>query len=135
VSRRKAINFGVTFLQVTLLTILFILEYLSGYKAGLAQHLYFKKVHYLAQYYQGVPLVLHGILLLMLALFAVKQYIRTISRPIFSCTKFAILLLATIFFFFSHSARNLNVYAHTLMVLELCLVLEFSALMVTRRTT
>jgi len=128
VNRVKVLNSGVTVLQVTLLAILFVLEYLSGYRAGVAQHLYFKKIHYIALYYQGTPLLLHSVLLLSMTIFAAGRYFRCMPKPVFNCAKYAILLVAVILFYLSPSARSLNIYAHALLGLEVCLFLEFAVL-------
>lgn len=125
----KLINFGVTSLQVALLAVLVGLEFLSGYKAGLAQHLYYKKIYYVAHYYQGAPLFLHGVLLLALTGVAVKAC-RQYGRKVFPhFYRYLLLLAALIIFFLLPFARGLNVYAHGLMVLQLCMVLEVVRLM------
>jgi len=128
VNRAKVLNSGVTSLQVTLLVILFVLEYLSGYRAGVAQHLYFKKIHYIALYYQGTPLLLHLVLLLSMTIFAAGRYFRCLPKPVFNCAKYAILLVASILFYLSPSARSLNIYAYALITLEICLILEFAVI-------
>ena len=131
----KLINFGVTSLQVTLLVVLFVLEYLSSYKAGLAQHLYFKKIYYVAHYYQGAPLFLHGVLLLILTVMAVKGCRRHGKKIFPNFYKYLILLTALVICFLSSFTRGLNIYAHVLMTLQLCMVLEVAGLMVTDSNT
>jgi len=128
VNRVKVLNSGVTLLQVTLLAILFALEYLSEYRAGVAQHLYFKKIHYLAHYYQGIPLLLQGVLLLSMTIFTAKRCFRCSPKPVFNCAKYAVLLMAAILFYLSPSAQSLNIYAHSLLTLEFCLILEFAVI-------
>jgi|GEM_PF-3368570 len=128
------INLGVTFLQVTLLVALCIVEYLSGYKAGLAQHLYARKIYYLAHYYQGMPLVLHGVLLVLMTAMVVKRGRRCGRRGLSHIFTYFILCVAFAICFLSPFASELNVYAHVLMTLQLCMVFEFGALMVTTST-
>ncbi|BHH82468.1 hypothetical protein LA52FAK_07570 [Desulforhopalus sp. 52FAK] len=122
------INFWVTFLQVTLLLALFVLEYLSGYKAGLAQHLYFKKVYYISHYYQGVPLILHFVLLVLLTMVAVKMYVRNSHQTRIKLRKYFIILVGLVSWFFAGFTHELNVYAHVLMIVEFCLLLEIVSL-------
>lgn len=128
----KIINYGVTALQVTLLVTLAGLEYLSGYRAGLGQHLYFKKIYYVAHYYQGAPLFLHGAIVLILTVTAVKgcRYQEGKLFPLFY--KYLFLLIALMFFFLLPLMRELNIYAHGLMVLQVCMVLEVARLTFTR---
>ncbi len=123
---------GVTSLQVTLLVLLFVLEYLSSYKAGLSQHLYFKKIYYVAHYYQGAPLFLHGLLLLILTVIAVQGCRRHGQRIFPNFYKYLILLTALVICFLSAHTRGLNLYAHLLMTLQLCMVLEVAGLMVSK---
>ncbi|TKB25481.1 hypothetical protein FCL47_13120 [Desulfopila sp. IMCC35006] len=126
------IAFGVTSLQVTLLVILVVLEYLSSYKAGLAQHLYFKKISYVTHFYQGAPLFLHGVLLLILTVMAVKGSSRHGKTIIPNFYKYFILLTAFVICFLSAFTRGLNIYAHLLITLQLCMVLEVAGLMIRR---
>jgi len=134
VKEEKVINLGITSLQLTLLVALFVLEYLSGYKAGLAQHLYFKKVFYVSHYYQGVPLILHGGLLLTISAMAVESCTRNKVNIVSNLRKYLILLTALAICFFSPVTRELNVYAHVLITLQLCILLEAVSLMLTLRT-
>ncbi len=128
---RKIITYGVTSLQVTLLLIIILLEYLSGYRAGVAQHLYFKKIHYIGQYYQGVPLMIHGTVLLILTGVAVRAGYRSEKGLIGLCKFFALLTVLCICYF-AEFFRELNSYAHILMVLEFCLMLEVMSLWLNR---
>lgn len=125
----KLINFGVTSLQVALVVVLVVLEFLSGYKAGLAQHLYFKKIYYVAHYYQGAPLLLHGVLLLFLTVLGVKACRQNGRKIIPHCYRYFFWLAVLISFFMLSFTRDLNIYAHGLMVLQLCMVLEVVRLM------
>ncbi|WP_458776850.1 hypothetical protein [Desulforhopalus sp. 52FAK] len=107
---------------------LFVLEYLSGYKAGLAQHLYFKKVYYISHYYQGVPLILHFVLLVLLTMVAVKMYVRNSHQTRIKLRKYFIILVGLVSWFFAGFTHELNVYAHVLMIVEFCLLLEIVSL-------
>ena len=114
---------------MTLLSFLAGLEYLSGYKAGLAQHLYVKKIAYLARYYQGNALILQCVSVLILLIAAVTVYHRWGRIIRFGLSKFCILLAALLMFYFSPFTRELNIYAHGLITLQLCLLLEVSGFM------
>lgn len=132
--KEKLIHLGVTSLQVILLIVLFALEYLSSYKAGLAQHLYYKKVYYITHYYKGAPLFLHGVLLLILTVMAVKGCRRHGKKIFPNIYKYLILLTALVICFLSAFTRGLNIYAHVLITLQLCMILEVASLMVTKPT-
>ncbi|MGB3226090.1 MAG: hypothetical protein WBB23_25105 [Desulforhopalus sp.] len=127
---KKIINFGVTCLQVTLLIVLLVLEYLSSYKAGLAQHLYFKKIYYITHYYQGAPLFLHGMLLLILTVMAVQSCRRHGKKIFPNFYKYLILLTALIICFLSAFTRGLNIYAYVLMTLQFCMMLEVAGFLI-----
>lgn len=120
----KIIYFGVTFLQVTLLFVVLVLEYLAGYKAGLAQHLYFKKVYYLAHYYQGFPLILHLLFLLVLSSIAVNLWRRIKTKNVVTLWKYLILLVMFVISFLLPYARSLHVYVYLLMTLQISMLLE-----------
>lgn len=133
--KEKLINYGVTSLQVTLLVVLFVLEYLSGYKAGLAQHLYSRKIYYVAHYYQGVPLVLHGVLLFIMTVMVAKMFRRYGKKSILHFFTYLTLFTALIICFLSPFTRGLNIYAHVLMTLQFCMVVEVGVLMLIKPTT
>lgn len=125
--RSKLIYLGVTFLQVALLLVLFVLEYLSGYKAGLAQHLYFKKVYYISHYYQGTPLALQTILLFFLTTIVFGIGVRNRKETATKLCKYFIIFTGLLTWFFTSFTRDLNVYTHVLMALQFCLLLEIVA--------
>ncbi|WP_136796446.1 hypothetical protein [Desulfosediminicola ganghwensis] len=128
----KLLHYGVTALQVALLLVLVVLEIMSGYKAGLAQHLYYKKIYYVSQYYQGAPLFLHGLMLLALTVFALKGCKRYAGKIFPSFYRYLILLVAFVIFFMLPVTRELNIYTHGLMVLQLSMVLEVARLMLSK---
>lgn len=133
--KEKIINYGVTSLQVTLLVVLFVLEYLSGYKAGLAQHLYSRKIYYVAHYYQGVPLVLHVALLFIMTVMVVKMCRRCGKRSAPHFFTYLTLFTALVFCFLSPFTRGLNVYVLVLITLQCCMVFEVGVLMLMKPTT
>ena len=129
---KSVVNLGVTSLQVILLTVLFVLEYLSGYKAGLAQHLYFKKIYYVSHFYQGTPLYLHGVLLLMLTALVIIWSKRSGKVCAFNLYKYLLLLTTLIICFLLPITRGLNIYAYLLIILQLCMLLEAAGLKFTK---
>lgn len=134
-TKEHRINFGVISLQVALLVIFFVLEYLSGYKAGLAQHLYSRKIYYIGHYYQGVPLVLHGVGLFIMTGMVVKRYRQYGKKPVAHFFTYFTLFGAFVICFLSPFTRGLNIYAHALMTLQLCMVFEVCVLVFTKPTT
>lgn len=126
--KARFISFGVTALQVTLTLALVVLEWFAGYKAGVAQHLYYKKITYLNHYYQGGALALHGIALLSFTALAIFVCRKKGVKLFPSCCKYFSLLTILLLFFFLPIANQFYIYAHGLMILQLCLLLEVVSL-------
>ncbi len=112
-------------LQIVMILALVVLEILSEYRAGIMQHLYYHKVHYLATLYQRSNLLFHAIGLsgCMVFIGAVNQnrWSSNRSRHMIRGIVVCLLFLAV---YFSPSMRQLNVYAYLLIVLECFVVLE-----------
>lgn len=133
--KTRVLSFGVTALQVALILTPVLLEWLAGYKAGVAQHLYYKKISYLSHYYQGGALALQAIVLVgttALALF----FCRKKRGKIFpTCSKYFSLLALLLLFYFLPITNQLYIYAHGLIILQFCLILEVAALIATSPTS
>ncbi len=128
--RRKTIVYcGVTFLQVTLLGALIYLEYLSGYRAGLAQHLYYKKIYYLTHYFQGVPLYLNAAVLISLTAFIIQRHLHQPHHPRSGLYRYLILLMMLVVFYFLPFFRELNTYVYILITLQCFVLVEVIAIM------
>ena len=117
-------------MQVVLIALALFAEYLSGYKAGVAQHLYFKKISYISNYYQGIPLFLQSFIMLGVGVFtgvAVSKKGGSITRDLW---KFYLLLATLVIWFLSPTTRELNIYAHGLITVQICILLEAARLFV-----
>ncbi|MCS5422932.1 MULTISPECIES: hypothetical protein [Psychrilyobacter] len=104
---------------------LLILEYLSGYKAGVMRHVYFKKIEYLSKIYTKNGMMIH--LILLLFLFIVLMLIfknRWNFNRKRSMLKFVLLSIILIVGFYFPYLAKLNTYAYILMFLEVAIGLE-----------
>lgn len=122
--KRLVLYYGATIVQVVLFGLLIGVEILSGYRAGLAQHLYYKKVYYLTHFYQGIPLYLHGVVVLLLTFFTVKILLRQRSNLSFSLYKYLGLFLLLVVTFVLPWTNGLAIYSYLIMTLELFLIFE-----------
>ena len=125
----KSLISAITLAEITMLLALAVLEWYSGYRAGLMHHLYFKKRYYLATVYQpayfGVHLLGVAASLLAVLFFCRSGWSAIGGWPLLKYGVAMILLPTTALLpWFS----QLTVFAHLLLVLELCLVLETLAL-------
>lgn len=104
---------------------LFILEYLSKYKAGVMKHLYFKKMEYLAKVYTQDAIMVHSIIVVALLIGLVL-----ISKSRFSsnCKTntiiFAVYSIILIFAFYNPYIKELNTYAYILILLETSIIIQ-----------
>lgn len=121
----KKLYIWVTFLQMVLLLTLAGMEYYSGYRAGLAQHLYFKKIQYTSLLYKGTSLLYHGAGLLLPIIILAKKFSGNLRVFVRTSRKYFILLTLFLFCLVSGFVQQLNIYAYLLIVLEVCLLLEF----------
>jgi hypothetical protein len=115
----------ITVVESLTLGALVILELLSGYRAGVMQHLYFKKIHYLGTLYNHDNIIFHLIGLLFCAFFVI---IRMRHTQITNMVRYLLPFGATCFLLIicsiSPFAKQLNIYAYLLICLECCIVLE-----------
>ena len=115
----------ITVVEVLALGALVIVELLSGHKAGIMHHLYFKKVHYLSTLYHEDNLSFHLASLLLCALilgYSLQR--RRITNTIRRLIPFGSVCLLLVFCYVSPITKEINVYAYLLMCLECCVVLE-----------
>jgi len=121
----KTIAIAFTATEVTLILVLIILEFASGYRAGIMHHLYFQKRHYLATLYQQSTLIYH-VLGGVVSAWAIFFFRRSgwgnngNAQLVRYWIVFALLVLC----YLLPWVTLLNIYAHLLIVLECCLVLE-----------
>ena len=104
---------------------LLILEYLSGYKAGVMKHIYFKKIEYLSKIYTKNGMIVHLILLLFifigLMLIYKKRWNFNRKRSMVRVVLLSIILVGG--FYLPYMAK-LNTYAYILIFLEVAIGLE-----------
>ncbi|MEJ8552785.1 hypothetical protein [Tepidibacter sp. Z1-5] len=104
---------------------LLVLEYLSGYKAGVMKHLYFKKMEYLAKVYTQDAMMIHSIVLLVVfigVLLICKRRLNCNCKR--SIIMFAVYGIVLITAFHMPYMKELNTYAYILIVLETLIAIE-----------
>jgi hypothetical protein len=101
------------------------LEYLSGYKAGVMKHIYFKKMEYLSKIYTKNGMMIHLILLLFLfiGLMLISKNRWDFNRKR-SMVKFVLLSIILVSGFHLPYLAKLNTYAYILIFLEVAIGLE-----------
>ena len=116
---------AITVVEALILGALVILELLSGYRAGVMQHLYYKKIHYLGTFYHHDNITFHlmGLLLCTFLVFVRLRHrqVADMVRCLLPFTTFSVLLFICSI---SSLAKELNIYAYLLICLECCVVLE-----------
>jgi len=118
-------SISITVVETLTLGALVILELLSGYRAGVMQHLYFKKIHYLGTLYHHDNVILHLIGLLFCAfLVIVRMRYGQITNMVRYLLPFGAFCFLLIICSISPFAKQLNIYAYLLICLECCVVLE-----------
>ena len=123
--RASVFSIGIITVQIAGMLALVGLEILSGYRAGVMQHLYYNKIHYLNSLYGGwIPAVhLAGVVLCGVILMGSLGRNKTSSGKL-SLAWGATLCLAPAAIFLLPWFRGLNIYAYLLIWLEVCLMLE-----------
>ena len=118
-------SIAITVFEVLTIGALVILELLSGYRAGLMQHLYFKKIHYLGTLYHHENVIFHLIAILFCAfLVFIRLRYRKITNMVPYLLPFATFCFLLIICSMSPFAKGLNIYAYLLICLECYVVLE-----------
>lgn len=121
----KIINGVVYGFQLVILIALLILEYLSGYKAGVMKHLYFKKMEYLSKVYthSGMMIHLFIVLLLFIGLVLICKDKWNLKRKL-SMIRFVLYSIILISSFYLPYMRELNTFAYILIFLEILIGIE-----------
>ena len=122
--RASIFSFGIITVQILGVLILISLEILSGYRAGVTQHLYYHKLHYLNSLYGQDLLVVHGAGVILCALCLGALFFRKGRGAAVSGAWSALLCLVLAAAYMVPWFGELNVYAYLLIWLEICLVLE-----------
>jgi hypothetical protein len=127
----KLLAHAITVVEILMLGALVVLEFLAGYKAGVMQHLYFKKVHYLSTLYSSERLALHLACIMLCALFvAYRRYTQVQPVRIRSYLFFSLSCLLFLCCSLTPWAKPLATYAYLLIFLECCIALEMLRIIV-----
>ncbi len=123
--KNRVLNSMIWGFEFILFITLVLLEYLSGYKAGVMKHLYFKKMEYLAKVYTQDAMTVHSILILVLfiGLLVICKSRFSSNRKI-SIIMFAVYSIVLIVAFHMPYMKELNSYAYILIVLEIVIGIE-----------
>ncbi len=119
----------ISLLQAGLVLVLAGLEYLSGYKAGVMQHLYFNKVHYTNTLYRPGLMVWHVAILLVVSAGVYAFVSRKSTIPRLARWWYAGLTVASAAVFILPFFRAYNGYAYMLMGAQICVALEWTRTM------
>ncbi|GAB6905022.1 conserved membrane hypothetical protein [Desulfosarcina cetonica] len=119
---KRTVRIAITTAQLLAIAALAIVEGLSGYRAGVMQYLYFKKIHYLETLYSPGHLGWHLVFLSICVLVIImltngRQRKQHLVRYTVACCALAAAYLVPWF-------HGLNSYAHLLIVLEGCAAAE-----------
>ena len=121
----RVINSLIYGFEWSMVIALLILEYLSGYKAGVMKHIYFKKIEYLSKIYTKNGMMFHLTLLLFLFIgFILIFKNRWSFNRKRSMIRFVLLSIILIGGFYLPYLAKLNTYAYILMFLEVAIGLE-----------
>lgn len=121
----RKVALRLTLFELTMILALAGLEWYSGYRAGVMHHLYVKKRYYLATIYHQSNLIYHlpglaaGFLIIA---FYRRQNDRIITKV--SLLRYTTVLLLLLLCYLLPWFHQLNIFAHLLLVLEGCLILE-----------
>lgn len=121
----KAIRAAISAVQILMASALVVLEYLSGYRAGVMHHLYYQKIHYQAGLYSQENLLYH--LCLLAGCLLVSVWLNRKKTPPARLLHSGYVALLCLLFWFAWSSttvENLVVYAYVLMCLEVAVLLE-----------
>ncbi|MBL4903169.1 MAG: hypothetical protein JKY62_11015 [Desulfocapsa sp.] len=123
--KSKFTTIAILTLQMLMILALFVLEILSEYRAGVMQHLYYRKVHYLSTLYQNNNIIFHVIGLSggLVFICAVNKG-KWNSNKAWHMTCGVVMSLLFMAAYFSPWLKTLNVYAYLLIVLECFVILE-----------
>lgn len=123
--KNKIVAGLIYFIEFALLATLVILEYLSGYKAGVMKHIYFKKIEYLSKIYNQSGMMIHAALavLVCLILFIVfRKQMKEFKKRSF--IRLSIYTICLIIAFYTSIIRDYYIYAYLLMYLEILIGVE-----------
>lgn len=133
--KNKITNILICGFELSIAIILLTLEYLSGYKAGVMKHLYFKKIKYLSEVYTRNGMITHLSFLLILFLvlvFIYKNQWDLNSKK--SIGGFILLSILLVVGFYLPYMKTLNTYPYILVFLEISIMLKAVKMIINSKT-
>lgn len=124
--KNKVVNILIFSLESILIISLIALEYLSGYKAGVMKHIYFKKMEHLSTIYNSTGTMIHSMIILVLFIFLVLKYKDRLNQGYKSgIIRFVVLGGIVVSGMYLPYMKDLNSYTYILMTLESMIGIEF----------
>lgn len=121
----RKLNIALSAVEAMLLSAIAYLEYLSGYKAGVMKHMYFKKMQYMSGIYSPQNMRLHMMIVVAVLVFITFNRNRIVEKQErFASMKTILLIIAFIASQNIMAIRDMNSYAYLLMCIEAMIGLE-----------
>ena len=126
---QKLLYFLLLFIQVGLVTAVFVVNYLSGIKAGVYRHVYTRRMHYMEGLYNSTSIQWQSlfvaclcILLFILMFFAIKKRVN-----LFYKVQIALAILLSFFVFIVMNSQffsTMMAYPYIIMIFEIVLAIQ-----------
>jgi len=126
---QKFFYFLLLFIQVGLVTAVFVVNYLSGIKAGVYRHVYTRRMHYMEGLYNSTSIQWQSlfvaclcILLFILMFFAIKKRVN-----LFYKVQIALAILLSFFVFVVMNSQffsTMMAYPYIIMIFEIVLAIQ-----------
>lgn len=126
---QKLFYFLLLFIQVGLVTAVFVVNYLSGIKAGVYRHVYTRRMHYMEGLYNSTSIQWQSlfvaclcILLFILMFFAIKKRVN-----LFYKVQIALAILLSFFVFVVMNSQffsTMMAYPYIIMIFEIVLAIQ-----------
>ena len=126
---QKLLYFLLLFIQVGLVTAVFVVNYLSGIKAGVYRHVYTRRMHYMEGLYNSTSIQWQSlfvaclcILLFILMFFAIKKRVN-----LFYKVQIALAILLSFFVFVVMNSQffsTMMAYPYIIMIFEIVLAIQ-----------
>ena len=126
---QKLLYFLLLFIQVGLVTAVFVVNYLSGIKAGVYRHVYTRRMHYMEGLYNSTSIQWQSlfvaclcILLFILLFFAIKKRVN-----LFYKVQIALAILLSFFVFVVMNSQffsTMMAYPYIIMIFEIVLAIQ-----------
>ena len=126
---QKLLYFLLLFIQVGLVTAVFVVNYLSGIKAGVYRHVYTRRMHYMEGLYNSTSIQWQSlfvaclcILLFILMFFAIKKRVN-----LFYKVQIALAILLSFFVFVVMNIQffsTMMAYPYIIMIFEIVLAIQ-----------